>query len=665
MSASKISLEVSFVQHTDGVRSEPSSHRKSRYLEPHYAPSQPSSRHHKSTTSRTPRSLHQPTVEDEDVSLAREANGGSVLRKSEDGVKNRGDIDQWPIIQDLEPHSDGLVTSSATTSALSSFSGYETGTASTVSETHEPRGRQPSTCELMDLPEIPDLSRRQPSPYVYAPKIPKAVHVADDSAYSSPEVKVAETRRTELPFRSNVLQEIERNKRSMSTASSRAQSEDVYIVEDRKPSRYSLTGQGLGEHDRRTSPWQSVLSLSGDEQSTRNARHYTNASATRTPPSYSPNLEPSRPPRNTPPQSGYSSGSQSRSNSRPVSPTFSYAPRSSESPRGSRSFPSGSSSQDHPVYPTSRLATTSFPPTDYHTSGPLSMPDMPGLSTTLYGTSAPYPTDSPTNLMPSEHHFRVQNDNSRAPPALHTSQTYPITTSEHRIPAHHRTNSSSFVLPIAAAALTRQVPSRPLSPPNLTPCYRHQPDFHNDWLTFRDSPYILICPTCFASTFNTSLDLRPHCVPASPQSHDRALTCAFASPWMRLALLQTHHAQSHFGTHPDLRLIYQISHLSATSLPCPGEYKVQRQWYTLRHKGHRISGFNVCAGCIARVEALVPAVRGLWEESKSSGKERRCALWSEGRRWGVFMDELVEAGRKAEEKNRIIRLGGLAELAEG
>jgi len=65
------------------------------------------------------------------------------------------------------------------------------------------------------------------------------------------------------------------------------------------------------------------------------------------------------------------------------------------------------------------------------------------------------------------------------------------------------------------------------------------------------------------------------------------------------------------------------------------------------------------------VEALVPSVRGLWEESKSSGKERRCALWSGGRRWGVFMDELVEAGRKAEERKRMIRLGRLVELAEG
>jgi len=65
------------------------------------------------------------------------------------------------------------------------------------------------------------------------------------------------------------------------------------------------------------------------------------------------------------------------------------------------------------------------------------------------------------------------------------------------------------------------------------------------------------------------------------------------------------------------------------------------------------------------VEALVLSVRGLWEESKSSGKERRCVLWSGGRTWGMFMDELVEAGRKAEDRGRTIKLGGLVDLIEG
>lgn len=613
-------------------------------------------------------------MEDEATSLAREVNGSSLQQKSRDDVQNRGDIDQWPIIQDLEPVNDVQVASSDATSALSSFSGYETGTTSFTSETPEPRGRHPSVTSLLDLPEVPDLSRRQPSPYVYAPKVPRAVHVVDDSAYSSPEAKVVESRRTELPLRSNVLKEIEQNKRSMSTASSRGPSEDIEAVEtsERKPSRYSITGQGLGERDRRTSPWQSInsMSLLNEDHTVHGTRNRgSSVSNSRTSPSYSPNLKASRPPRNTPPQSGYSSGSQSTSNSRPVSPSLGYARRSSESPRGSRSFASSIASQSTPGYSSSRLATASFPPVDYHTAGPVNVPDVPKNPRTSHGGSVPYPTE-PISMMPSEHHFRIRHSDDidsypHVSPSLKTHQTYPTMPIEHRIPTHHRTGSSSFAVPLAAnVALTRLQSSQPLLPPNLPPCYRQQPSYHTDWLTFRDSPYILICPTCFASTFNTSIDFRDHCMPASPQCAHQALSCALSSPWVRLALLQTHNTQSNLDNYPDLRLLYQVSHLSTTR-SCPGEDKARGQWYTLRHNGHRISGFNVCAGCVSRVEALVPALRAQWEESKSSGKERRCMLWDKGRRWTVFMDELIESGWKAEERGRPIKLSGLVDLVEG
>jgi hypothetical protein len=644
----------------DRFRRKPkSTKRESKYLDPFISiGSRPRSSSH--TSSRRATWPPSPFVEDEWVSLARESISTLQLDDDKDeDIPNRGDINQESVI---EPAYGDHIVPSECTSTISSSS---IGTAAAQDDIQQFRGRQPSITTHLDKPELLDLSRRKPSPYVHTPSASQAFHTAYDSGYSSPEasfVKSAPPRSRKNTFdssqRTSGLRELDVNVPHEISASpiSLAGPPRDGVPPQKKTARYSMSGSDAKENPRASSTAQrprpdktpSDRGVSGTNVLLGLAGLGLAATVGSTPPIERPQsrrpresreYEASRHRRDSQPQSGHSSGPQSRSNSRPESPALGYA-RYEEAPRRPATFPQAEQ-RPPSSYPASRLATASFPAADYHTTAMIDMPVMP--SSRVYkptaSSSVPYPTDS---MMPSEHQFAPQANNRRsvqahAMPSLQNSQTFPSYASDRQ--NHHR----------AASVSSHQHPTRSIrssSEPRFGPCHRAEPGYYNDWMTFREATYINICPSCFNATIGTSLDLRDQCRPS--QQHAQPIACNFSSPWMRVALGITHDNLDSRDNALDFRRVYQMAHLQNTANACPGRAYAMRRWYTLRHDGHRISGFNVCGCDIAKIEALMPSFRGSWEESKSTGKERRCSLRTTSDRFGKLVDELIDVDSEEE-----------------
>jgi len=598
-----------------------------------------------------------------------------VLRYEQEETPCRGSVDQDPIILESSfDNHENYSTPCACSSTSNKGSSIHTKKVAYDQRPSQVRGRQPSPTKEQRQPEILDTSRRGPSPYAYTatPSSSTAKHTSFDSAYySSSETRptivkpsIASSTKKDVPNvtrRTSGLKELDPNRRleKESRSHDALETKPVAVPTERRSARYSSSGRDVQESVSRSpsvSKPAATSSASSNDQTLRTvlagvaslglagvaAQLGTSSHRNeRTPPSHSASPSAFRPHRDSPPLSRHSSGRNSGSNSRPSSPVGGHS-RYDESTRRSTTFPQVTVPANHPP---SRLATASFPPAEYHSRPAIDMPTMPSFGSSYRASassSVPYPTTG-TALMPSEHDFSPRNtqheftSRSFVPPTLHSSQTYPLSSNDPRpAPHHHRTASSS--------TYTSTRPPRSLSPPRFGSCSRTRPGHFDDWITFRSARCANICPTCYASTLGSSIDLRPHCITVSRDPRAR-LTCDLSTPWMRLALLLTHAHSDPRDTTPDLRRVLQLAHVVATTAPCPGgEYKAQR-WFTLRHRGRRLHGFNVCAADVARVEALVPCTRGLWEEAKSSGKERRCELREGSGRFAVLLDGLVQVER--------------------
>ncbi|KAI7226925.1 hypothetical protein KC330_g8631 [Hortaea werneckii] len=144
----------------------------------------PSGRSHRSTAQRRHSWPPQPTVEDEAASLAKEAGTQKALKDiGKDEVRERGTIDQEPILQEIAEHGKPVERKPAGPSQKqkkSESTGIPTPPTSDE-ERSRPARRRPSKINTAVDDRVPDLSKRTSSPYAFTKptKLPNDVSSSD------------------------------------------------------------------------------------------------------------------------------------------------------------------------------------------------------------------------------------------------------------------------------------------------------------------------------------------------------------------------------------------------------------------------------------------------------------------------------------------------------
>lgn len=213
-----------------------------------------------------------------------------------------------------------------------------------------------------------------------------------------------------------------------------------------------------------------------------------------------------------------------------------------------------------------------------------------------------------------------------------------------RSPSHHRTVSFG---------------SQPLA---LLPCPRPSPVAgFTDWYTLVGNSSFSICPSCRRTVF--SAGYAKHFKPSRPESAGSKRRCDMSTPWMRMALLLTISTKR-----PDPKLICAMADIIVDELPCPGKARTAGSWYRVvsPEDGKQVSGFNVCPCCVRNVETIFPALRGVYQKSRSRhpDQERTCDLRADSKRFTAYIDLLESTANQAQEFKRRPNMLRFTDLAE-
>jgi hypothetical protein len=158
----------------------------------------------------------------------------------------------------------------------------------------------------------------------------------------------------------------------------------------------------------------------------------------------------------------------------------------------------------------------------------------------------------------------------------------------------------------------------------------------NDWLTLPNCPSFDMCPTCFQSVIAPT-DFRYQFIPAPRRPLETEVLCDFgSSPWYRIAWLLTQKERT-----KDLKLFYQLATVAATVQPCLGEDPAVREWHSILDPktGVTVPNFEVCKSCVKSIEALLPAVGGIFVNSLGLGPiSRICSLRFASSRFVQYFD---------------------------
>ena len=196
----------------------------------------------------------------------------------------------------------------------------------------------------------------------------------------------------------------------------------------------------------------------------------------------------------------------------------------------------------------------------------------------------------------------------------------------------------------------------------LLPCPRPIPVAgFTDWYSLIDHPSFSICPSCRRAMFSAGYE--KYFTPSRRDSAGYQRRCDMDTPWMRMAILLTMSTKR-----PDPKLIYALADIIVDELPCPGKALAVCQWYRVVHpeSGRQVSGFNVCPCCVRNLETMFPALRGVFQKSRSRypSQERICDLRGDSKRFAMYIDLLESTAKQAQEFKRAPNMLRFTDLAE-
>ncbi|OGE58474.1 hypothetical protein PENARI_c001G07330 [Penicillium arizonense] len=177
----------------------------------------------------------------------------------------------------------------------------------------------------------------------------------------------------------------------------------------------------------------------------------------------------------------------------------------------------------------------------------------------------------------------------------------------------------------------------------ITSCPRSVPATgHEDWYTLKGLDHLDICPSCMSQIAHSRYS--NFFIPSQAKTPSRPTRCSFSSPWIRLAW----HQMIKRG-HDSLELLYQMTRPPPGTRPCPGRTATEQHWHRIydpRIKDY-LPGFHVCTSCARNIRILMPAHRETLEPD-TDVRERICDFQTTSPRFMKFIDLLDDAVERAE-----------------
>ncbi|KAJ5747372.1 uncharacterized protein N7511_009068 [Penicillium nucicola] len=165
---------------------------------------------------------------------------------------------------------------------------------------------------------------------------------------------------------------------------------------------------------------------------------------------------------------------------------------------------------------------------------------------------------------------------------------------------------------------------------------------HDDWYTLKGLDHLDICPSCMSQIAHSRYS--NFFIPSQAKIPSRPTRCSFSSPWTRLAW----HQMIKRG-HDSLELLYQMTRPPPGTRPCPSRTAIEQHWHRIydpRIKDY-LPGFHVCSSCARNIRILMPAHRETLEPD-TDVRERICDFQTTSPRFMKFIDLLDDAVERAE-----------------
>lgn len=198
-------------------------------------------------------------------------------------------------------------------------------------------------------------------------------------------------------------------------------------------------------------------------------------------------------------------------------------------------------------------------------------------------------------------------------------------------------------------------------PLELLPCRRQSPVAgFTDWYNLIGNSSFSICPSCRRTVFSAGYEKLFQ--PSRPDATG-SRRCDMGTPWMRMALILTMSSKR-----PEPELLYDMADIIVDELPCPGKAPTAGSWFRVvsPEDGRQVSGFNVCPCCVRNIETMFPALRGVFQKSKSRypDQKRSCDLRADSKRFAAYIDLLESTAKQAQEFKRAPNMLRFSDLAK-
>ncbi|KAL1967948.1 hypothetical protein VTN77DRAFT_2365 [Rasamsonia byssochlamydoides] len=603
-----------------------------------------------------PRRPPSPLVEDEFEALSHELGGLSLLgeKPGVEGVCERGTIDQYPILLDIEtepPPRSASADSNASQQSLTSKSSRETLSPPTPPP---PESRSPSSKTQINgfhqnhtVPHQPSTSHttlRKNSSKDVQTSASASSHSTPTSRTGSHAVSQPKRGRLEdsesprSSKRPTVAELIEKKLKSRRDQQAAKQVDEKRSVarEDKQkeqicPSSGAVSSASAPQSPR--SPYEAGSSKSSSQVSILRSMSAS-------------------------PRSPHEVGSSKSSSQVSILRSMSASPRSPHEVGSSKS-----SSQ------VSILRSMSASPRSPHEVGSSKSSSQVSILRSMSASPrSPHEVGSPKSSsqvsllrsMSASPRVRIIQDTEQRPRSASPSNgaTRPSTPRDRRVVSfadeidRPRSSSPLKITTRPVSDLSPSRPSRTSSPLkedttdlSLRPCPRSVPVAgHQDWYTISGLDHLNICPSCMKQLGQSRF--RDYFVPSPPKPRDVKVRCSFSEPWTRLAWLQTIKKK-----HDNLEMLYQITRPPPGSKPCPGRTSSVQTWYRVidPETGMNLPKFVACSACVRNLRILMPP---LWDTFRWSPlvQERVCDLAVDSPRFVRYLDLLDAAANQCEDE---------------